>query len=70
MSMMIHRKREALRLREQARRMQTSESSTPVMTGAVVEDTAPVVDNVEEGKDITSPAPDKERQKEEGVICL
>lgn len=64
MSMMIHRKREALRLREQAGRMQKSESSTPdVMTGAVVDDTAPVVDNVEEGKDITGPAPAKKGRK-------
>ena len=64
MSMMIHRKREALRLREQARRMQKSESSTPnAMTGAAVDDTAPVVDNVEEGKDITSPAPAKKGRK-------
>ena len=63
MSMMIHRKREALRLKERAKQMQTSESSTPVMTGAVVDDTAPVVDNVEEGKDITGPAPAKKGRK-------
>lgn len=64
MSMMIHRKREALRLKEQAKQMQTSESSTPnAMTGAVVNDTAPVVDNVEEGGDITGPAPAKKGRK-------
>lgn len=65
MSMMIHRKREALRLKEQAKRMQKSESSTPddVMTGAVVEDTAPVVDNVEEGEDIINPAPVRRGRK-------
>ena len=64
MSMMIHRKREALRLKEQAeKQMQKSESSTPdVITGAVVEDTAPVVDNVEEGEDI-SPAPVRRGRK-------
>lgn len=64
MSMMIHRKREALRLKEQAeKQMQNRESSTPdVMTGAVVEDTAPVVDNVEEGEDI-SPAPVRRGRK-------
>lgn len=62
MSMMIHRKREALR--RKAKQMQKSESSTPdVMTGAVVEDTAPVVDNVEEGEDVTSPAPVKRGRK-------
>ena len=61
MSMMIHRKREALR--RKAEQMQKSESSTPVMTGAVVDDTAPVVDNVEEGKDITGPAPAKKGRK-------
>lgn len=61
MSMMIHRKREALR--RNAKQMQKSESSTPdVMTGAAVEDTAPVVDNVEEGEDI-SPAPVKRGRK-------
>lgn len=62
MSMMIHRKREALR--RKAEQMQKSESSTPddVMTGAVVEDTAPVVDNVEEGEDI-SPAPVRRGRK-------
>lgn len=61
MSMMIHRKREALR--RKAKQMQKSESSTPdVMTGAVVEDTAPVVDNVEEGEDI-SPAPVRRGRK-------
>lgn len=62
MSMMIHRKREALR--RKAKQMQKSESSTPdVMTGAAVEDTAPVVDNVEEGGDITGPAPVKRGRK-------
>lgn len=61
MSMMIHRKREALR--RKAEQMQKSESSTPdVMTGAAVEDTAPVVDNVEEGEDI-SPAPVRRGRK-------
>ncbi len=61
MSMMIHRKREALR--RKAKQMQKSESSTPdVITGAVVEDTAPVVDNVEEGEDI-SPAPVRRGRK-------
>lgn len=65
MSMMIHRKREALRLKEQAeKQMQKSESSTPdVMTGAVVADTAPVVDNVEEGEDIVDPAPAQRGRK-------
>ena len=62
MSMMIHRKREALK--RKAKQMQNRESSTPdVMTGAAVDDTAPVVDNVEEGKDITSPAPSKKGRK-------
>lgn len=62
MSMMIHRKREALR--RKAKQMQKSESPTPdVMTGAVVADTAPVVDNVEEGEDIVDPAPAQRGRK-------
>ena len=61
MSMMIHRKREALK--RKAKQMQNRESSTPdVMTGAVVDDAAPVVDNVEEGEDI-SPAPVRRGRK-------
>jgi hypothetical protein len=62
MSMMIHRKREELK--RKAKQMQNRESSTPdVMTGAVVADTAPVVDNVEEGEDIVNPAPAQRGRK-------
>ena len=62
MSMMIHRKREALRLKAQA--MQKRESSTPEMTvGTDVVDTVPAANNVEEGEDITNPAPVKRGRK-------
>lgn len=64
MSMMIHRKREALRLKERAEQLRNVESSTPdVVTEADVNDTASVVNNVEEGEDVTDPAPVKRGRK-------
>lgn len=63
MSMMIHRKREALRLKA-AQAMQKRESSTPEMTvGTDVVDTVPAANNVEEGEDIANPAPVKRGRK-------
>lgn len=62
MSMMIHRKREAIR--RKAKQMQKSESSTPEMTvGTDVVDTVPAANNVEEGEDIVNPAPVKRGRK-------
>ena len=62
MSMMIHRKREAIR--RKAKQMQKSESSTPEMTvGTDVVDAVPSANNVEEGEDIVNPAPVKRGRK-------
>lgn len=62
MSMMIHRKREAIR--RKAKQMQKSESSTPEMTvGTDVVDTVPAANSVEEGEDIVNPAPVKRGRK-------